>query len=270
MNKKTIALLNSLMLIIALSCHKKTSEPTPTTQTCRMLTSRLQSALDTIPNNSINVYTYNAQNRLYQILTNDTVTHVSSVFVTLNYDSAGRVNKIMYGSPEVTDYDIYTYNSNNMLATDTSYGIVTNSQTSPVYAGYGVYTYDNLNRVARYDGYTNLNMSEPNNTPPNFSHYSYITYEYDDKGNVLQSTQTFIAGGPPLVTNYTYDNNPKFISDYDKVANYPVSPNNVILETFTGNGAYTSEKTTYTYNADNYPAKAISGTDTTYYTYSCN
>ena len=155
MKRKLITALTGLTLIfIVLSCHKKTSEPAPVAPGCQLL-----SAKDTLGGD--NYYTYNSENRLSQILYYDTIQHLLSIVTVLSYDGEGRVTKIAYGtssSGKASEYVIFAYNTNNTLASDTDYSILSTNQTYPVCVGYNVYTYDNMNRVSEINSYTNLNM----------------------------------------------------------------------------------------------------------------
>jgi len=263
-----------MLLVSAISCHKKANEAVPVAPGCQLLTAK-----DSI--NGKVFYTYNSENKLAQISHYDTTGTKLATYTICGYDSEGRITKIsLYSPTNLIAYTTYVYNTDNTLAADTSYGVTTANTSNLVCTAYSIYVYDNLNRVYQIDNYVNSSLV----APPLFTYVGYSSFIYDSKGNVLQAATPTINNVQGSVVNYTYDNNPRFISDADKVYNIPLSlsPNNVTSTSIINYNNSNVKKTTYTYNANKYPLIAVtvatdsssgykySYSDTTTYTYNCN
>lgn len=100
----------------------------------------------------------------------------------------------------------------------------------------------------------------------------FYTYEYDNNGNVERGkhySYLFIEGSEPRIiseTSYKYDNkknpftifkalgNPGLYTNTNNV----IETNSILHEDTPGIDKYSTSKTTYEYNQENYPVKVIS------------
>lgn len=245
MKKITLALSALLLILILTSCSSDSSSPSPS-----ISGALLKNEIVTDPSDGSSytmTYTYSGTN-LTQIA----------------YDDDDSYDKFYYTGDLITKiefYDdtdflegkvIYTYNSDNKLASYVSVDYVNDNGDREVY------TYNSDGTVS---GVSYYGDSVSQNTPSTTRTISFSNGE-------VSSEVTTSGSGSISTYTYTYDtkNNPyKNITGYNKIAAYADSDNtgvahNVVTRVRTS-GAFTNTSNySYTYNSSDYPLTLSSST----------
>lgn len=197
-------------------------------------------------------FTYDATNRLVKTENASDVSLLSSSATV--WDSKQEL--MTSENSEISHYQLFSYNSSGQLVSIEHY-LKKDGKFS--YGSKKTYEYDG-NKISRVNWHNG--SGESNN---------YQTYEYDEKGNVI-NTKNYSnhyngSSNPTLISGATYKydtkNNPFQIYKETGDPGLYTNPNNIIESTSTtyvevpGMNNPTTTKTTYEYNSNGYPIKVM-------------